>query len=86
MDDVQEAYDYLAQNYIQGDEIFLFGFSRGAFIVRSLAGMIGQQGFRKMGKEDFVKEFPRLQKQVDPQLAQSEGSVSLVWIISLTEY
>jgi hypothetical protein len=37
---VKSAYQWLAYNYRPGDQIFLFGFSRGAFTVRSLAGMI----------------------------------------------
>ena len=38
------AYRYLIQNYEPGDELYLFGFSRGAFTVRSLAGMICNSG------------------------------------------
>ena len=34
------AYHWLALNYEEGDEIFLFGFSRGAFCVRSLASFL----------------------------------------------
>lgn len=41
---VQSAYDFLAANYLDGDKIYLFGFSRGAYTVRSLAGLIGQVG------------------------------------------
>lgn len=37
---IQDAYRFLSFNYEQGDEIYLFGFSRGAYTVRSLAGMI----------------------------------------------
>lgn len=37
---IQDAYRFLCLNYNQGDEIYLFGFSRGAYTVRSLAGMI----------------------------------------------
>jgi hypothetical protein len=35
------AYHWLASTYEDGDEIFLFGFSRGAFTVRSLGGLLG---------------------------------------------
>jgi uncharacterized protein (DUF2235 family) len=35
------AYHWLARHYEEGDEIFLFGFSRGAFTVRSLAAFLG---------------------------------------------
>jgi uncharacterized protein (DUF2235 family) len=41
---VQEAYAFVAQTWEPGDEIYCFGFSRGAFTVRSLAGMIGASG------------------------------------------
>ncbi|MCL6751904.1 DUF2235 domain-containing protein [Nostoc sp. CCCryo 231-06] len=37
---IQDAYRFLSLNYVPGDEIYLFGFSRGAYTVRSLAGMI----------------------------------------------
>lgn len=37
---IQDAYRFLCLNYAPGDEIYLFGFSRGAYTVRSLAGMI----------------------------------------------
>jgi len=37
---IQDAYRFLSLNYDGGDEIYLFGFSRGAYTVRSLAGMI----------------------------------------------
>jgi len=42
--DIQDAYRFLCLNYHTdehgGDEVYLFGFSRGAYTVRSLAGMI----------------------------------------------
>ncbi len=37
---IVDAYRFLALNWEAGDEIFLFGFSRGSYTVRSLAGMI----------------------------------------------
>jgi uncharacterized protein (DUF2235 family) len=37
---ILQAYQTLCYHYREGDKIFLFGFSRGAFTVRSLAGMI----------------------------------------------
>jgi len=41
---ILEAYRYLIAKYEDGDELFLFGFSRGAFTVRSLAGLIRNCG------------------------------------------
>jgi uncharacterized protein (DUF2235 family) len=39
-DNIRSAYQFIAQNYVPGDEIYLFGFSRGSFTARSLAGLI----------------------------------------------
>ena len=44
---IRSAYAFLAMNYEPGDQIFLFGFSRGAYTVRSLAGMINRCGLIK---------------------------------------
>ena len=44
---IKRAYGYLASRYRPGDRIFLFGFSRGAYAVRSLAGVIDQVGLLK---------------------------------------
>ncbi len=38
------SYRFLAQNYEPGDEIFIVGFSRGAYTARSVAGMVGRVG------------------------------------------
>jgi uncharacterized protein (DUF2235 family) len=39
-----DGYAQLAANYVPGDRVFLFGFSRGAYAVRSISGMIGAVG------------------------------------------
>ncbi|MFV0490574.1 MAG: DUF2235 domain-containing protein [Pseudorhodobacter sp.] len=41
---IRRAYGYLASHYHQGDRIFLIGYSRGAYAVRSLAGAIDRVG------------------------------------------
>src|SRR5215210_2273021 len=41
---IQDGYDFIVRFYAPGDRIFLFGFSRGAYTVRSLAGLIGLCG------------------------------------------
>lgn len=43
-ENIYDAYRFLVANYESGDEIFLFGFSRGAFTSRSIAGMIRKCG------------------------------------------
>lgn len=37
---IKDGYTTIAHNYRDGDQIFIFGFSRGAYTARSLAGMI----------------------------------------------
>jgi len=44
---IRRTYGWLATRYRPGDRIFLFGYSRGAFAVRSLAGIIDQVGLLK---------------------------------------
>lgn len=46
-DNVKQAYMALGKTFQIGDRIFLFGFSRGAYTVRSLAGLIGLCGIPK---------------------------------------
>jgi uncharacterized protein (DUF2235 family) len=41
---VRELYRFLSWNWREGDEIFLFGFSRGAFTIRTLIGLIACEG------------------------------------------
>jgi uncharacterized protein (DUF2235 family) len=53
---VKACYGFITDNYVAGDEIFLFGFSRGAFIARSVAGLIGTVGvLRKSEMERFIE-------------------------------
>lgn len=41
---VKDAYRWVANNYDDGDRLYFFGFSRGAYTARSLAGLIGAVG------------------------------------------
>jgi uncharacterized protein (DUF2235 family) len=41
---VRKLYRFLCWNWEPGDEIYIFGFSRGAFTARTLAGLISSQG------------------------------------------
>jgi uncharacterized protein (DUF2235 family) len=48
-DEIVEAYTWLIQNFDDGDEIFIFGFSRGAYTARSLSGLICKCGILGRG-------------------------------------
>jgi len=51
---IADAYLFLMRNYEPGDRIFLFGFSRGAYTVRALAGMLHFCGLLQKGSENLV--------------------------------
>lgn len=62
---IRDCYRFLMHNYDEGDEIYLFGFSRGAYTVRSLAGMIRNVGvLRKCEAEKLGKAY-RLYRRRD---------------------
>jgi len=44
---IQDAYTTLVQNYVGGDEIYILGFSRGAYAARALTGLIGASGIQR---------------------------------------
>jgi uncharacterized protein (DUF2235 family) len=48
-DEIIRAYEWLIENYSPGDELFIFGFSRGAYSARSLSGLIGKCGLIAIG-------------------------------------
>jgi uncharacterized protein (DUF2235 family) len=48
---MRDAYAFICNNYMDGDEIFLFGFSRGAYTARCIGGLIGFVGL--IGKRDL---------------------------------
>jgi uncharacterized protein (DUF2235 family) len=51
-DEVKEGYTAIAHVYEQGDDIYLFGFSRGAYTARSLGGMIAAAGLPTASFDD----------------------------------
>jgi uncharacterized protein (DUF2235 family) len=62
-ENIRLAYEWLIENYNDGDEIFIFGFSRGAFTARSLAGLVALEGILKAGSPiGLTQLFARYQK------------------------
>lgn len=52
---VEDAYSFLMETYEPGDKLFLFGFSRGAFTVRSLAGMLYKCGLLAADNDNLLE-------------------------------
>lgn len=59
-ENIGEAYGFLVEQYQPGDRIFLFGFSRGAFTVRCLAGMVNLFGITRPGTEPMIPTMTRI--------------------------
>ena len=53
---VQDTYRFIVQNFEPGDELFFFGFSRGAFTARSTAGLVRNAGILRREYADRLEE------------------------------
>ena len=51
---IADAYLFLMDHYVEGDHIYLFGFSRGAYTVRALAGALRVYGLLRKGNEGHL--------------------------------
>jgi uncharacterized protein (DUF2235 family) len=52
--DIRDAYVFLMNQYEPGDRVFMFGFSRGAYTVRALTGLLHMYGLIRPGNEPLV--------------------------------
>jgi uncharacterized protein (DUF2235 family) len=53
---IRELYRFLVYNYDEGDDIYFFGFSRGAFTVRTLVGFMYKVGLVQKDDDYYVPE------------------------------
>lgn len=78
-DNVATCYDFLMRNYKDGDKIFIFGFSRGAYTARVLAALIHVCGLLRTYNPNlttyamdlFRKEAVKAKKKNDREEAQT---------------
>lgn len=66
---IRGGYQFLMRYYAEGDDIYLFGFSRGAYTAKFLAQMIDSVGLLSSGNEELFrfawKAFSRWESRVD---------------------
>ncbi|MEQ6247633.1 DUF2235 domain-containing protein [Sulfitobacter sp. HNIBRBA3233] len=62
-ENIKRAYAYLCDTYEPGDEIYIFGFSRGAYTARSLAGMVRKCGILEDVTDDALDTAFRLYRK-----------------------
>lgn len=58
-DNIRNLYRSIVYNYEPGDELYFFGFSRGAFTVRTLAGFMNLVGLVEKDDDYYVPEIYR---------------------------
>jgi len=77
---VQEAYTFLMNYWEPGDRVYLFGFSRGAYTVRVLAGLLRLLGLPPKGNEQLVPYAMELLGAIREQGSnEGAGDTSKYW-------
>ena len=74
-DNIVEAYRNLVFCYEPGDQIFIFGFSRGAYTARSLAGLIRKAGILPRDKVHLVGRAMELYRRRGRDMAPDREAV-----------
>jgi uncharacterized protein (DUF2235 family) len=65
-DEIIDAYAWLTEQFTDGDEIFIFGFSRGAYTARSLSGLIAKCGVLQPGAPLSIEQlYARYRRRTD---------------------
>lgn len=71
-DNIMDSYEHLCKHYEVGDEIYIFGFSRGAFTARSFAGVIGFCGILS---SENLSELDEVKKYYKHRLSQTKYEI-----------
>jgi uncharacterized protein (DUF2235 family) len=75
-DNILNAYEFLAKNYEDGDDIFLFGFSRGAYAIRALAGLIHKIGLLSSPQSNLAGAALTVFKQFSAKMPEASRAHS----------
>lgn len=65
-DNIADVYSFLMGEFEPGDQVFIFGFSRGSYTARALCGMLHMFGLLTPGNEALVPYAVRLYKSNNP--------------------
>ncbi|KAF3925814.1 hypothetical protein ABW20_dc0102429 [Dactylellina cionopaga] len=75
-ENVCTAYNFICNNYAENDEIYLFGFSRGAYTARALSGLIIGAGILPPGA---MALFPEMYQEYKKRQSKGEFRKSHFW-------
>jgi len=73
---ILDAYKFIVWNFEPGDELYLFGFSRGAYTARSLAGLIRCCGIVKSYNLLLINQAFAIYRNRDTNTADSDAAVA----------
>ncbi|HEY1326693.1 MAG TPA: DUF2235 domain-containing protein [Casimicrobiaceae bacterium] len=62
--DIRDAYVFLMRHFREGDRVFLFGFSRGAYTARAVASLLHLYGLVQPGNESLVPYVIRMMMSI----------------------
>jgi uncharacterized protein (DUF2235 family) len=79
--DIRDAYVFVMNHYQEGDRLFLFGFSRGAYTARAVAALIRMYGLIRPGNEPLVPYAIRMMRGI--MRAKSPGGDDVAEYFSL---
>jgi hypothetical protein len=97
-ENIAQVYLFLMRNWKEGDDIFLFGFSRGAFTARSLGGLVTQFGILRpdmevmlptlihlyfLDRDANLAEFTLIKNQITDLFASEPGRLAPVWFVGV---
>ena len=76
-DNILSSYEFIVDNYEDGDDIWLFGFSRGAYTVRVLAGLIHKIGLIAKAQRHLAGAGLTAYKQFSSDFGMPGGGLDL---------
>ncbi|MGH8831463.1 MAG: T6SS phospholipase effector Tle1-like catalytic domain-containing protein, partial [Polaromonas sp.] len=97
-ENIAEAYLFLMRHYRPGDQIFLLGFSRGAFTARSIGGLVTQFGLLRPEMEGLVPtllhvyfsdrerggmKYTAIRDQISRMFASDQTRATPVWFVGV---
>ena len=97
-ENIADAYLFLMRNWHIGDQIYVYGFSRGAFTARSVAGMVARFGILRPTMEGMVstmvhlyfadpkkdaKQYNEIRKQIAASFCDPAAATADVWFVGV---
>ena len=85
-DNIADVYSFLMGEFNPGDQVFIFGFSRGAYTARALCRLLHMCGLLTPGNEALIPYALRLYKSNDPCKFEIAAGFRTTFSIPCTPY